>query len=136
MARQPERIDPERLRRLRELISGAQPSTGYGLPLDRLAELADESRSIGNITIDYRTVPDLGYPMVVLHAEPTVGEPLFELTAREIEVAKLIALGLSNKEIAVKLGITLLTTKDHVHRILEKSGLPNRAAVAAAVRPN
>lgn len=131
MARIPRPIDPERLRRLRELIKNSQPEQGQGLPLDALAKLAEESQSMGGVTIDYRAVPDLGYPMVVLH--PESGD-LPDLTPREIEVARLIADGLSNKEIAQRLGITLLTTKDHVHRILEKTGLPNRAAVAAAIR--
>lgn len=134
MSRTPEGIDPEKLRRLRELIKGAQPVAGSGLPLDKLAALATESSDIGSVTIDYRSVPDLGYPMVILHAEPASNEVLLELSAREVEVAKLIAEGLSNKEIANRLGISMLTAKDHVHRILEKTGLPNRAAVAAAIQ--
>jgi len=129
-----EGIDPEKLRRLRELIKGVQPVVGNGLPLDQLAALATESRDIGNITIDYRSVPDLGYPMVVLHSETSDRGVLLELSVREIEVAKLIAEGLSNKEIAQRLGISALTVKDHVHNILEKTGLPNRAAVAATIR--
>ncbi len=127
-------MDPEKLRRLREFIKGAQPAEGKGLPLDRLAALATESDGMGNVTIDYRSVPDLGYPMVILHGEPPSEEVPLDLSKRELEVARLIAEGLSNKEIAVRLGISLLTAKDHVHRILEKTGLPNRAAVAAAIQ--
>jgi DNA-binding NarL/FixJ family response regulator len=52
--------------------------------------------------------------------------------SREREVAALVAEGLSNKQIAARLFISLATVKDHVHRILKKTGLPNRAAVAAA----
>jgi DNA-binding CsgD family transcriptional regulator len=126
-------IDPERLRRLRDLVKASQPPAGEGLPWDKLAELATECGSIGNVTVDYRAVPDLGFPMVVLHAKDSPKDDL-DLTPREVEVAKLIADGLSNKEIAQRLGITLLTAKDHVHRILEKTGLPNRAAVAVAIR--
>jgi len=132
MAQTPRTIDPARLRRLRELILSAQPNPGQGLPLERLAELADEATGLGQVTIDYRAAEDLGFPMVVLHGEPA--EPRLDLSPREIEVAKLIADGLSNKEIAQRLGISLLTAKDHVHRILEKTGLPNRAAVAVAIR--
>jgi DNA-binding NarL/FixJ family response regulator len=43
-----------------------------------------------------------------------------------------VAAGLSNKKIAGKLFISLATVKDHVHRILAKTSLPNRAAIAAA----
>jgi two-component system, NarL family, nitrate/nitrite response regulator NarL len=134
VSRRTEGIDPEKLRRLRELIKGVQPVIGSGLPLDQLAALATESHDIGNVTIDYRSVPDLGYPMVVLHSESVTKGALLELSVREIEVAKLIAEGMSNKEIAHRLGISMSTAKDHVHNILEKTGLPNRAAVAAAIR--
>ncbi|MFQ5479496.1 MAG: response regulator transcription factor, partial [Candidatus Binatia bacterium] len=51
------------------------------------------------------------------------------------EVAGLVAEGLSNREIAARLYISVATTKDHVHNILAKLGLPNRTAVAAAHRP-
>lgn len=134
MARTPRPIDPAQLRRLRELIANSQPANGTGLPLDRLAEFAAESTDLGPVTIDYRSVEDLGFPMVVLHGQPPSAKPKLELTRREIEVARLIADGLSNKEIAQRLGISLLTVKDHVHRILERTGLPNRAAIAAAIR--
>jgi DNA-binding NarL/FixJ family response regulator len=43
-----------------------------------------------------------------------------KLTPREKEVLQLIAAGLSNKEIAHQLHITLYTAKNHVHNILEK----------------
>jgi two-component system nitrate/nitrite response regulator NarL len=48
------------------------------------------------------------------------------LTAREHEVAHLIGTGLSNKEIARRLGISLATTKSHVHSILVKLGVARR----------
>ena len=52
------------------------------------------------------------------------------LTAREQEVLRLIAKGLSNKEIAAQLSITLNTTKIHVHRILEKLQVRRRREAA------
>jgi len=45
----------------------------------------------------------------------------------------LVAAGLANKQIALRLGITTATVKDHVHRILEKTELPSRTALAAAI---
>ncbi len=48
------------------------------------------------------------------------------LTAREGQVAKLIAEGLSNKEIATRLCIEVATVKNHVHNILEKLGVSRR----------
>ncbi|HEY9519482.1 MAG TPA: response regulator transcription factor [Gemmatimonadales bacterium] len=48
------------------------------------------------------------------------------LTRREREVLGLIDSGLSNKEIARRLGIELSTAKNHVHHILEKLGVGRR----------
>jgi RNA polymerase sigma factor (sigma-70 family) len=42
------------------------------------------------------------------------------LTRREQEIVRFIRDGLSNKEIAVRLGIEVQTVKNHVHNILEK----------------
>jgi two-component system nitrate/nitrite response regulator NarL len=53
------------------------------------------------------------------------------LTVRELEVARLIADGLSNKQIAHRLCIELSTVKNHVHHILVKLGAPGRSAAAA-----
>ena len=56
------------------------------------------------------------------------------LTGREQEVVRLISLGLSNKEIAKRLGIQLATVKNHVHNILDKAGVRRRADVAGTLR--
>ncbi|MGV9613516.1 LuxR C-terminal-related transcriptional regulator [Nocardia xishanensis] len=56
------------------------------------------------------------------------------LTARESEVADYIALGLSNRAIAARLGIEVCTVKNHVHNILEKLGVTQRADVAEHLR--
>src|SRR6185295_651464 len=42
------------------------------------------------------------------------------LTQREREILGLLAAGLGNKEVGRRLGITVQTVKNHVHRILEK----------------
>lgn len=56
------------------------------------------------------------------------------LTAREREVIELIDRGLSNKEIARRLGRSLPTIKQHVHNILEKLQVHRRGEAAARAR--
>ena len=55
------------------------------------------------------------------------------LTPRELAVANLIAEGMSNREIAAALGISLRTVQGHVEKILHKLGFGSRAQVAAWV---
>jgi len=57
------------------------------------------------------------------------------LTAREIQILRLIASGLSNQEIADHLYIALHTVKNHVHSVLSKLGVSTRAEAAAYARP-
>jgi DNA-binding NarL/FixJ family response regulator len=58
--------------------------------------------------------------------EPSRPGVLEDLTARELEVLRLMARGLSNAEIAEELVITPGTAKTHVSRILMKLGLRDR----------
>ena len=53
------------------------------------------------------------------------------LTKREIEIARLISHGRSNKEIARKLKLSLHTVKSHVRRIMEKLAFHSRVQIAA-----
>lgn len=56
------------------------------------------------------------------------------MTHREREVMELIGEGLSNKEIAQRLAISVQTVKSHVHNILEKLALRSRLQLAVYVR--
>ncbi len=55
------------------------------------------------------------------------------LTAREREVASLVKVGLSNKQIAIELGISPATVKNHVHVILDKLDMPRRSSIGMVV---
>lgn len=52
------------------------------------------------------------------------------LTSREAEVMALVEQGLMNKQIARRLGISLSTVKNHVHRILQKEAVLSRGELA------
>lgn len=56
------------------------------------------------------------------------------LTQREGEVLHLIGRGMSNKEIARELTLSVATVKHHVHKVLEKLQLPRRAQAMRRVR--
>jgi DNA-binding NarL/FixJ family response regulator len=62
------------------------------------------------------------------------GRPLdapHRLTKRENQIISLVAMGMTNKEIARRLRIQLPTVKNHVHNILEKLQLHRRGQVPA-----
>jgi two-component system NarL family response regulator len=68
-------------------------------------------------------------------AEERHSVPTPRLTERELEVLKLVAQGMSNREIATELYISENTVKNHVRNILEKLHLHSRMeAVVYAVR--
>jgi DNA-binding NarL/FixJ family response regulator len=60
--------------------------------------------------------------------------PRQPLTAREAEIVRLIDEGLSNKEIATRLGIEVATVKNHVHNLLEKLRVHRRSEAANRLR--
>jgi DNA-binding NarL/FixJ family response regulator len=73
-------------------------------------------------------------PPAARHAQKaaTAADP-FELSAREREVARLVADGLSNPAIASALFISVATVKTHVSHILVKLGLDSRVQLASRV---
>ncbi len=66
----------------------------------------------------------LGLPVLRRRLAPT-------LTGRQREVAALVADGLTNREIAVRLGIAERSAESHVERILGRLGFRSRSQVAA-----
>ena len=55
------------------------------------------------------------------------------LTRRELEVAELVAQGMTNRQIAVRLSLSERTAQNHVQHILTKLGLSNRSQITAWV---
>jgi DNA-binding NarL/FixJ family response regulator len=92
-----------------------------------IAAMRDEVRCSPKIT---------GWLLRELRRQPE-RSPLGEtLTSREIQTLRLISRGLSNKEIASELRISVSTVKNHVHSVLEKLRVQNRSQAAAAIRDN
>ncbi len=130
------RLSNAALASLRGSVAALRRHQGGAVPHGVLVDVASVASGECAITIDMEASEVLGAPLVVLHSTPSHREAewLAELSPRERQIAELVARGLANKEIGALLGITVGTVKDHVHRILEKAGLPNRAAIAAGVR--
>ena len=57
-----------------------------------------------------------------------------DLTAREREIAQLLELGLSNKEIAARLYLGVSTVKNHLHNLLGKLDASSRTEAVARMR--
>ena len=73
-------------------------------------------------------------PAVPTAPAPTAPQPgTAPLTRRELQVARLLAGGRTNKQIAAQLVIAQRTAEGHVERILTKLGFTSRAEVAAWV---
>ena len=72
------------------------------------------------------------------YLDPTVAPLLAErlahrsLTTRELEVLKMVAKGMGNKEIAASLSIAEVTVKLHVSHVLEKLNVKDRTEAATA----
>ncbi|WP_460788129.1 ATP-binding protein [Nocardioides maradonensis] len=62
--------------------------------------------------------------------EATPTAPAVSLTRRQQEVAEMVAAGMSNKDIAARLVISLRTAEGHVEGILTKLGFTSRAQIA------
>jgi DNA-binding response OmpR family regulator len=57
----------------------------------------------------------------------------FGLTARQTAVARLLAEGCSNAEIAKRLSVSYFTARNHTEQVLAKLGVASRSAVGAVV---
>ena len=58
------------------------------------------------------------------------------LTNREIEIMRMVALGLANREVGERLFISEGTVKTHLHAIYEKLGITGRVQLAVYAREN
>jgi DNA-binding NarL/FixJ family response regulator len=66
----------------------------------------------------------------VVTPQPEERDALASLSDRELQVVRLVAEGLSNKEISARLTLSDKTVKNHISHILAKMGLTARTQVA------
>ena len=103
----------------------ARGKAGDGALADELlAEAARLAERIGMPTLRAR-VAELG-PMPPATATP----PPDGLSPREVEILRLVARGLSNREIGLELSISEHTAANHIRSILRKTGCANRTEAA------
>lgn len=78
---------------------------------------------------------EMGLVAQAMQTRAPIEDDDISLTQREAQVLRHIALGLSNKEIALSLDISVETVKEHVQNILRKLGVSDRTQAAVwAVR--
>jgi DNA-binding NarL/FixJ family response regulator len=102
-------------------------ASGYLLKHAGTKSLLDSIRAVsrGEVPLD---------PQAVTLLARRKQSPLEALTTREHEVLRLIAEGLSNKDIAERLAIAEKTVKTHVSSILAKLGVASRTQAALWAR--
>jgi len=101
--------------------------------LNRFADavgLASDARAVAS-RLESRPLADRADALQRLaRGHGSVDEPWRPLTAREFAVARLVAEGLTNGEIAGELSIATKTASSHVEHILAKLGASRRAEIA------
>jgi len=102
------------------------------------ATIPEFTKTIRQVSLGEKVLPDIltgslfsqivDYGVVELGPAKVIQS--VRMTKREREIVKLISEGLSNKEIAHQLNISIYTVKSHVHNILEKMALNTRVQIA------
>jgi DNA-binding CsgD family transcriptional regulator len=119
----------------------------FGNPYERALELADSGAP--EPTLEALTVLDdlgaapaaalvrrrlraLGIERLPRRPQPTTRRNPAGLTARQVEILRLLCDGLTNAEIAERLVVSVRTVDHHVSAVLQKLGVPSRQAARAA----
>jgi LuxR family maltose regulon positive regulatory protein len=130
--------DDRALKALNEALSLAE-AEGY------VRSLVDQGPAVARLLQKVKAEGDrLTYVRALLQAfgEDEAGRPASQdeqglielLTDRELEVLQLVALGMSNRDIAAELVVATGTVKAHVSRIMGKLGAHNRTEAVALAR--
>ncbi|BCG95649.1 LuxR C-terminal-related transcriptional regulator [Mesorhizobium sp. 131-2-1] len=109
------------------LNTGVRGYVLKGVGSKTLAEILSDvaaGQSYVSPTLSARLLSDLLQPA---SRKP---DPLSQLTGREAEILRLVAEGLSNKEVAARLSLQEKTVKHHMTRVLAKLNVRNRTEAA------
>ena len=128
-------MDPDKELFLRAVRDGI---AGYVLKDATAPEVADAVRSVAEnqavcpaalcqALFEYVARQSPAYPNLLVKHH-------MGLTRREQQLVEMIGRGLTNKEIAVTLGLSEQTIKNHIHRMLRKLGASDRLAAAEMCR--
>lgn len=113
---------------LRQGVKGVLPSNATGPQI----AAATEAAAVGLLVVHPSEIDALFQPREISESPETLAEAL---TPREIEVLRLLAEGLANKEIAARLTLSEHTIKFHVASIMGKLGANSRTeAVMLGIR--
>lgn len=111
----------------RTFLKGAAASVALLAAGGAAAPIAQTARAAR----EHRLLADPGSELAQLVREGNAMRPWFApLTARQAQVSELMAVGLTNTEIARQLGIAVRTTDAHVMSIFMKLDLHRRKQVA------
>ncbi len=98
------------------------------------------SRKRGNFdthTLGLLRLIEPAFTAALVRADGGAGEtistpsPVLRLSVRELEIARMIADDLSDKEIAGRLGVEVSTVRTHIKRVFAKLGVRRRSGVAS-----
>ena len=111
---------------------------GYHLRTESLYELLSLITKVidGESVCSPRVSAILLNHLSALASQRRSGPRDLALTTREMQILRMLEMGLSNRDIADQLCITLHTVKNHVHSVLSKLGVSTRAEAAAFSRSN
>src|SRR5438105_11498689 len=103
-------------------------ASGYALKGVSARELGSVVRSVsaGEVYV----APSLAFGLLREMSRPRPSDPLAELSSRERQVLELVAGGLSNQEIGLKLGLAEKTIKHYMTNILTKLQVRSRVEAA------
>ncbi|MFG3480192.1 response regulator [Streptomyces sp. NPDC047980] len=107
-------------------------AAGYLLKEAATEELVGAARQVANGATYLQ--PAMGARLTIADAAAPGADADATLTARELQILSLLALGHTNQEIARRLHVSIRTVESHRARIRDKLGTETRAELTAAAR--